>query len=92
MEPLSTAGGLRLCHDIGLISVFTQHLQLKTNNVAVEIKEVGLNINKNKTKVMRVNSTYPEHTLLKNKALESVKMFCCLRSIVDKKKEEQMGM
>jgi hypothetical protein len=55
---------LDFADDICLISKKQQHLQQKTTRVANEAKNIGLNINKKKTKIIRVNTARQEKIII----------------------------
>jgi hypothetical protein len=59
-------------------------LQQKTIRVANEAKKVGLNINKKKPKIIRVNTARQEKIIIDGEMLEDVDRFCYLGSMINK--------
>jgi hypothetical protein len=74
-----------------LISEKQQHLQQKTTRVANKAKKVGLNINKKKMKIMRVNTARHEIIIIDGEMLEDVDKFCYLGSMTDKMEKLKMS-
>lgn len=59
MDAMDTEN-LDFADDLALLSHTHQQMQDKTTRVAAASSQVGLNINKEKTKVLKVNATNPE--------------------------------
>ena len=70
--------------DIVLISETLNHLQAKTNRVCEEAAMMGLTINIDKTKTMRVNSGCNTEVTVNGTGLEDVDKFTYLGSLVNK--------
>lgn len=51
---------------------FLQMVDLDFAHCGAGSKEVGLNFNEKQTKIMRVNSTYPQHVSLEIEALDDI--------------------
>ena len=58
-----------------LLSQNLQHMQIKTEHLALVAEKAGLRIGKEKTKVMRANSKRLEKIKLRDEELEDVQMF-----------------
>ncbi|VDP00062.1 unnamed protein product, partial [Schistosoma mattheei] len=58
-------------------------MQEKTNSIAAVSAAVGLNIHKGKSKVLRYNTAYTNPITIDGEALEDVKTFTYLGSIID---------
>ncbi|VDP38566.1 unnamed protein product [Schistosoma mattheei] len=69
--------------DLVLLSYIQQQMQEKTTSVAAASAEVGLNIHKGKSRILRYNTecTYP--ITIDGEDLEDVKTFAYLGSIID---------
>ena len=76
---------LDFADDIALLSSKYRDLQSKTSSLKSNAERVGLKINANKTKVMRLNTKVKEHIMLGEEALEEVDSFTYLGGIVTKK-------
>ena len=74
---------LDFADDIALLSHNQQQMQEKTKDVATFSAQLGLNINKSKTKIMKINPSNHEHVHLAGKALEEVESFTYLGSTID---------
>lgn len=75
---------LDFADDLALLSHTQTQMQDKTNIVATTSSQLGLNIHKDKTKVLRVNAAMDTPIMLDGKALKEVDDFTYLGSIVDK--------
>ena len=60
-------------------------MQEKVTGLSTVSSQVGLNINKGKTKVLRINTGSDEPVILAAEPLEEVEDFVYLGSMVDKK-------
>ena len=80
---LTQLDDLEFADDLGLMS--HSHLQMKdkTTDLARISAWVGLKINKNKTKILRFNTTCGRPIMLEGEGLEEVESFTYLGSIVD---------
>ena len=58
-------------------------MQVKTSRIASEAKKLGVKINKNKTKVLRSNTTNKDPIQLEQERLDDVDRFSYLGSVVD---------
>ena len=74
---------LDFADDLALLSHSQQQMQDKTNVVAALSSQVGLNIHKEKTKVIKINSTSTERITLNGSPLEESQSFPYLGSIID---------
>ena len=74
---------LDFADDLALLSHSQQQMQDKTNVVAALSSQVGLNIHKEKTKVIKINSTSTERITLNGSPLEESQSFTYLGSIID---------
>ena len=74
---------LDFADDLALLSHNQQQMQEKTTILAATSTQVGLRIHKDKTKVMRANTTSVEPIILGGQALEEVDSFTYLGSIID---------
>ncbi|PIK55539.1 hypothetical protein BSL78_07544 [Apostichopus japonicus] len=70
--------------DIALVSSTKQQMQIKTNLLADEASRVGLDINKQKTKVMRINTRNQEPILIGQEELQEVDRFVYLGATMTK--------
>ncbi|PIK40131.1 hypothetical protein BSL78_23032 [Apostichopus japonicus] len=70
--------------DIALMSSTKQEMQIKTNLVADEASRVGLDINKQKTKVMRINTRNQEPIFIGQEELQEVDRFVYLGATMTK--------
>nr|KAG5711663.1 hypothetical protein BaRGS_016845 [Batillaria attramentaria] len=59
-------------------------MQEKTNHVAAASAQVGLNIHKGKSKILKTNAASNNPITLDGKALEKVEAFTYLGSVIDK--------
>ncbi|VDP70088.1 unnamed protein product [Schistosoma curassoni] len=78
----STSGGKQL-DDLALLSQTQQQMQVKTTRAAAASIAVGLNIHKGKSKILRYNTACTNPITLHREALEDVKTFTYLDSIID---------
>ena len=60
---------LDFADDIALLSSSHDHMQQKTTKLYETAKKIGLNINKKKTEVLRINSKNPAAITINNEAL-----------------------
>ena len=71
-------------HDIVLLSCTKQQIQDKTTRLDEEARRVGLRINKEKTKAMRINARNQEKITINGQDIEDVDEFVYLRAKVCK--------
>ena len=74
---------LDFADDLSLLSHTHRQMQEKTNSVKDSSGQVGLHINRGKTKVLRINTTTTEPVRLDDDLLEEVISFTYLGSVVD---------
>ncbi|KAI0219914.1 hypothetical protein LSAT2_028559 [Lamellibrachia satsuma] len=74
---------LDFADDLALLSHSHMQMQDKTTELALISAQVGLKINKRKTKILRTNTTCETPIMLEGETLEEVKYFTYLGSIVD---------
>ncbi|KAL0159452.1 hypothetical protein M9458_043177, partial [Cirrhinus mrigala] len=77
---------LEFADDLALLSHRQQQMQEKINVVAFMSSQVGLNIHKDKTKILKVNTTTTEPVTLNGIPLKEVQPFTYLGSIIDQSK------
>ena len=82
--PWTQLDDLDYADDLALLSHTQQQMQEKTNNVASTSAQVGLNIHKGKTKILKTNTTNTNAIMLDGVALEEVEDFTYLGSVIDK--------
>jgi hypothetical protein len=75
---------LDFADDLALLSHSQQQMQEKTNEVAVTSRQLGLNIHRGKSKVLKANATSTAPVTLEGEALEEVDSFTYLGSIIDR--------
>ena len=75
---------LAFADDLALLSHTQQQMQEKTNDVATTSAQIGLNIHRGKTKVLKVNADNSHPIKLEEQVLEEVEAFIYLGSVVDK--------
>ncbi len=75
---------LDFADDLALLSHNHQQMQDKTNMLAAKSTQLGLSIHKDKTKILRINSTSIEQITLNGSSLEECQSFTYLGSILDK--------
>ena len=75
---------LDFADDISLFSSTKQQIQDKTTRLDQEARRVGLNINIDKTKVMRINSRNKDAIKLRGQDIEDVEQFTYLGATVCK--------
>ena len=75
---------LDFADDLALLSSSHQQMQEKTAKLAVISAQVGLNIHKGKTKILKVSTTREDPIILQGSKLEEVQAFSHLGSIIDK--------
>ncbi|RXN17613.1 reverse transcriptase SR3 [Labeo rohita] len=74
---------LEFADDLALLSYSQQQMQVKINIVAFMSSQVGLNIHKDRTKILKVNTTSTEPITLHGIPLKEVQFFIYLGSIID---------
>ncbi|KAK7090431.1 hypothetical protein V1264_010229 [Littorina saxatilis] len=74
---------LDFADDLALLSHNQQQMQEKTDILTATSSQVGLNIHKDKTKILKINTTSKEPTTLSGSPLEEVQSFTYLGSIID---------
>ncbi|KAG1971626.1 hypothetical protein F2P79_000061 [Pimephales promelas] len=82
--PFTQLEDLDFVDDLALLSHTRQQMQEKTNSTAATSAQVGLNINKQKTKILKVNNTNNDPVQVDGEALEEVKAFIYLGSVIEK--------
>ena len=80
---LTQLDDLDFADDLAPMSHSHRQMQDKTKNLARISAQVGLKINKNKTKILRLNTTCERPIMLEGEGLEEVESFRYLGSIVD---------
>ena len=80
---LTQLDDLDFADDLALLSHSHMQMQDKTTELALISAQVGLKINKRKTKILRTNTTCETPIMLEGETLEEVKDFRYLGSIVD---------
>ena len=80
---LTQLDNLDFADDLALMSHSHRQMQDKTTNLARISAQVGLKINKKKTKILRLNTTCERPIMLEGEGLEEVESFRYLGSIVD---------
>ena len=83
--PWTQLDDLDFADDLALLSHTHQQMQAKTNKIAAISSQVGLNINRKKTKVLRSNTHHSESVQLGTEPLEDIETFTYLGSMVDQK-------
>ncbi|VDP61389.1 unnamed protein product [Schistosoma curassoni] len=74
---------LDFADDLALLLHTRQQMQEKTTSVAAASAAVGLNIHKEKSKILRYNTVCTNRTTIDGEDLEDVKTFTYLGSIID---------
>ncbi|VDP22100.1 unnamed protein product [Schistosoma margrebowiei] len=74
---------LNFADDLALLSHTQQQMQEKTTSVAPVSATVGLNIHKGKSRILRYNTTCTNKITFNREALEDVKIFTYLSSIIE---------
>ncbi|VDO69719.1 unnamed protein product [Schistosoma margrebowiei] len=69
--------------DLALLSQTQQQMQEKRNSVAAASAAIGLNIHKEKSKVLRYNTACTNSITIDGEDLEDVKIFTYLGSVID---------
>ncbi|MGL5901241.1 MAG: reverse transcriptase domain-containing protein [Cetobacterium sp.] len=82
--PWKQLDDLDFADDLALLSHTQQQMQEKTNHVASTSAQIGLNIHKDKTKVLKINATNNNPITLESEELEEVETFTYLGSVIDK--------
>ena len=80
---LTQLDDLDFADDLALMSHSHRQMQDKTTDLTRISAKVGLKINKNKTKILRLNTTCERPIMLEGEGLEEVESFRYLGSIVD---------
>ncbi|KAI0225627.1 DNA polymerase zeta catalytic subunit [Lamellibrachia satsuma] len=80
---LTQLDDLDFADDLALLSHSHRQMQDKTTELALISAQVGLKINKRKTKILRTNTTCETPIMLEGETLDEVKDFRYLGSIVD---------
>ena len=75
---MDTLEDLHCANDIVLLAHRHQDIQRKTNDVALIGRQVGLNINTDKTKLMKINARSDQQVTINNKNIEEVQEFVYL--------------
>ena len=75
---------LDFADDLALLSSSHQQMQEKTSKLAVISPQVGLNIHKDKTKILKVSTAREDPIILQGSKLDEVQAFSYLGSIIDK--------
>ena len=75
---------LDFADDIALLSSTRQHIQTKTDKLAHEAERVGLTINVDKCKLLRINSRNNDMVEVNGKGIEDVDRFVYLGATVSK--------
>ena len=84
LQKLHTHLTRAIVHILALLSHTQQQMQEKTNDVATTSAQIGLNIHRGKTKVLKVNADNSHPIKLDEQVLEEVEAFTYLGSVVDK--------
>ena len=84
--PWSPLDDLDFADDIALVSHNHQKMQQKTTHMASTLAIIGLNVSKDKTKVMPINNTVDDGIVLDGDYLEEVESFTYLGSVITKDK------
>ncbi|VDP46487.1 unnamed protein product [Schistosoma margrebowiei] len=74
---------LDFAHDLALLSQTQQQMQEKTNSVAAASAAVGLNIHKEKSKILQYNTACTNPVTINGEDFENVKPFTYLGCIID---------
>jgi len=74
---------LDFADDLALLSHTHSQMQAKTSKLEAISSKVGLQINNDKTKIMRVSSKSNEHIRLANQDIEDVTSFTYLGSVIN---------
>ncbi|VDO62872.1 unnamed protein product [Schistosoma margrebowiei] len=69
--------------DLAVLSHNQKQMQEKTTSVAADSAIVGLNIHKGSSKILRYNTTRPNRLTPDGEALDDVKTFTYLVSVID---------
>ena len=75
---------LDFADDLALLSYTQEQMQEKTNIIAENSTHIGLNIHREKSKILKVNATNTSPITLEKEALDEVEDFVYLGSIVNK--------
>lgn len=83
VDPLGSTDDLDFADDLALLSHTHQQMQDKTSTLETNASKIGLKINKDKTKVMRINAKKNDSISLISGDIEEVRSFTYLGSVVD---------
>ena len=83
MGPNNQLDDLDFADDLALLSSTRQQMQAKTDILASKSSQIGLRVNRGKTKVLRVNNQSMEQISVYGEPIEEVDLFIYLGSIVD---------
>ena len=84
MGPNTQLDDLDFADDLALLSSTRQQMQAKTDCLAEKSAQVGLRVNRGKSKVLRVNNQSVEPISVYGEPIEEVDLFIYLGSAVDK--------
>jgi len=79
---------LDFADDLALLSHNYQQMQEKTSDLHHTSMQVGLTLNKQKTKILRINAGTDEPVKIEGEELEEVESFTYLGSVMDKSGEQ----
>ena len=82
-KPWLQLDDLDFADDLALLSHTHRQMQEKANSVKDSSAQIGLHINRGKTKILRINTTIIEPVQLDEDLLEEVNSFTYLGSVVD---------
>jgi len=74
---------LEFADDLALLSHTHSQMQAKTSKLEAISSKLGLRINTDKAKIMRVNSKSNEHISIANRDIEDVTSFTYLGSVIN---------
>ena len=74
---------LEFADDLALLSHSVNDMQVKTQDLEASAAFVGLRIDKDKTKIMKVKTVSSQAVTLANGSIDEVQEFICLGSVVD---------
>lgn len=84
-NPTRKLGDLDFADDIALLTNSHSHMQSLMNNLCASTEPKGLNININKTKLMRINTSNTNNITVGTQVIEEVSEYCYLGSVMTKK-------
>ena len=82
---LTQLDDLSYANDLALLSHNSRQLQEKTSDLDNNYVQLGLNIHRQKTKILQLNTTAEHPVTLREEPLEDVEYFSYLSSTIDKK-------